>query len=138
MLQSACWPSAPAPPPASVQTAGWGWLGRNSCSDVSFPPTKTPTSIRVSHQKHKLCHHKRACRSHCDRANAHTTQEETEESLVNFPACDCSLLENIFWGDGGRGVTLQRQRLTSSSTTSTSSSTSTRRIGSSASTRRWS
>ena len=27
---TACWPSAPAPPPASVQTAGWWWLGRTA------------------------------------------------------------------------------------------------------------
>ena len=120
-----CWPSAPAPPPASVQTAGWWWMGRNQLLRRQFSNNQN-TNFHSSPSL--LCQNKNLL-SQCDSAKAHITQARKQRR--GFLPVTVSCLR-----EGGHGVTLQRPRLMSS--TSTSTSTSTIRIRTSASTQRWS
>ena len=93
---SARWPSAPvSPPPAGVAMAGWWWISRTAVKMSVFrqPQHQLPfesltenfSYVTTRAQSLLISLWKCNCKYH--------SSPETEGSLVNFPACDCFLLE---------------------------------------------
>ena len=126
---SARWPSAPVfPPPAGVVVTGWWWFSRTAVKMSVFHQLKHHLPFESLTKNISDVTTREPADLICDRAKTHHSSHKQKKKAISN-----------FWrtGDRGRGVTLQRQRLKSPSSTSTSSTTPTRPITTSAP-RRWS